>query len=270
MPPVEEADIRAAFERESASFGARPAMAAFREVVIVPQPSDSARAAARTEAERILGLIREGEDFAELARRFSDDGSGANGGDFGWYRPGQTVPEFDETLFRLARGEMSGVVETVYGAHIIRLDRVRGGERNGSHILIAAETTPADVDRARSRAAEIRAAVAAGASIMDFENEGDDLGLPRVVSERPIDQLPGAFPLELRGARVGDVLGPIDVPLGPGVTAFAVVEVTSVREAGSWAYEDARDQIRAVLQDQMFRDRLVEKLRSETYVEIRY
>lgn len=273
VTPVEEADMRAFFERERATLPPRPATLTFEQVVIAPTASDSIRAEARAEAERILGLLREGEDFAELARRFSDDpGSGSLGGDLGWVRRGIFVEEFEEAAFSLGREQISDVVDTDFGSHIIQVQRINGGERLVRHILIAAEAGEADVDRAIARAQEIIEAVRNGTPISEFEDEGEDIGLsnPVELSRDQLSQLPSGLANGLAIASVGEVLGPIEVQGQGGQPAFAVVRLTAIREAGELTYEDVREQIRAELENRQFRDELLERLRSESFVEVRW
>jgi parvulin-like peptidyl-prolyl isomerase len=75
----------------------------------------------QAEAEAILREVKEGKDFAELAKAKSQDmGSAEKGGDLGPLRRGMTVPEFEEEAFRLTEGEISPVVKTKYGYHIIK------------------------------------------------------------------------------------------------------------------------------------------------------
>jgi cyclophilin family peptidyl-prolyl cis-trans isomerase len=71
-------------------------------------------------AEKILKDLKNGIDFAELARQYSDGPSGPKGGDLGRFTRGQMVPEFDQVVFSLEPGEVSGVVETQFGYHIIK------------------------------------------------------------------------------------------------------------------------------------------------------
>jgi len=74
----------------------------------------------RRKAEEIRDrLIIGGEDFATLAKNLSADLSAANGGDLGWVGPGETVPEFDRAMSALADGEISDVVRSQFGFHII-------------------------------------------------------------------------------------------------------------------------------------------------------
>jgi len=81
---------------------------------------------ARRIAQTLLERVRAGADFAELARASSEDaGSSANGGDLGCFPAGRMVPEFDRAVFDLAPGEVSDLVRTSFGYHIIRLDSRR-------------------------------------------------------------------------------------------------------------------------------------------------
>ncbi|MDP5275728.1 peptidylprolyl isomerase [Chengkuizengella axinellae] len=74
------------------------------------------------EAEDLLQQINDGADFAELAKTYSTDpGSGANGGDLGFFGRGMMVPEFDEAAFNLSVGEVSEIVQTDFGYHIIKV-----------------------------------------------------------------------------------------------------------------------------------------------------
>ena len=75
----------------------------------------------REEIEAILERIHEGEDFAELAMEFSEDSSAENGGDLGTFYTGNMVAPFEEACIALEPGEVSGIVETDYGYHIIKL-----------------------------------------------------------------------------------------------------------------------------------------------------
>ena len=74
------------------------------------------------QAEQILGRLRKEEDFAELARQYSDDAASTpNGGDLGWIVRGQTVPEFEKAAFSLEPGTLSDVIKTQYGFHIVKV-----------------------------------------------------------------------------------------------------------------------------------------------------
>ncbi len=269
---VEESEIREVFEQERQRFGQRPATLSFRQIFLQPTASDEAREAARERAEEILEMLRDGDRFSDLAQRFSDDpGSRQQGGDLGWYRRGDgLVEEFEDAAFGLREGQTSGVVMSPFGAHIIRVERVRGAERKIHHILIAAEPDQADEERARDRAREIAQRLRDGASFQEFEDEGARFGLPDsvTVARDQLEQFPQTLASALRGALQGEVVGPVEFPLGQGVV-FAVVRMDEIRDAGEFQFEDVRDQIRANLQEQRIEERIVGRLRESTYIDIR-
>jgi hypothetical protein len=117
---LSDEEVQEAYERTlpGARIRARHILLRFPENA-TPAQIDSVRALAESLRSRLVA----GEDFATLARQYSQDtGSGANGGDLGSFGRGEMVPPFEEAAFSLAVGEISQVVETTFGLHIIRVD----------------------------------------------------------------------------------------------------------------------------------------------------
>lgn len=80
-------------------------------------------AATKQKAEKVLDEVRHGGDFAKLAKQYSeDDGSADQGGELGWIRRGQTVPQFETAAFSLPPGQISDLIQTIYGFHIIKVE----------------------------------------------------------------------------------------------------------------------------------------------------
>ena len=92
------------------------------------KPDD--RAALHQQMVPILEKARAGEDFAELARKYSEDSTRVDGGDVGLFHRGQMLPAFEAVAFSLQPGQVSGIIETPYGVHILRLE-----ERRPSRLL---------------------------------------------------------------------------------------------------------------------------------------
>lgn len=271
-PPVSDAEVEAFFEEFRGQLGQRPATISFRQIAVLPQPSDSARARARQRAEEVLEMARSGEDFAVLARRFSDDpGSREQGGDLGWHRHGGgLVAPFEDALFSpsFRVGMISDIVETSFGYHIIKLERVRGAERQARHILIRPELTPEDIDRTATRAEEATARLRAGEPIdslipiyhhPDQETDANDV---------VIDRLPPEYASALASARPGEIIGPIRMGSGDQ-TMYAIIQVTAYRPPGEYTLADLSSEIRQRLEQQKLVEELVEELRRKTYVDIR-
>jgi peptidyl-prolyl cis-trans isomerase C len=92
-------------------------------LIMVPKGSDdAAKTAARTKAADILKDVKAGKDFASLAKQHSQDpGSAQNGGDLGFFQQGQMVGPFNDVAFKLTPGQVSDLVETEFGFHIIKV-----------------------------------------------------------------------------------------------------------------------------------------------------
>lgn len=84
--------------------------------------------AARAKAEEVLKRVKAGENFENLAKEYSDDGSKQNGGDLGWFGKGRMVPEFEKAAFALQPGQTSEIVESQFGFHIIKNEGRRTGD----------------------------------------------------------------------------------------------------------------------------------------------
>ncbi len=270
-PPVTDAEIREFFESRRGELGRRPATIEFEQVVVKPEPSDSARQEALAEAREALEALQEGEDFETVARRYSDDPSTRErGGELGWFRRGRMVPAFERTAFALRPGQTSGIVETSFGFHIIKVERIRGPERLARHILIRPELSAADESATRARAEDVAAALRAGSPMDSITEAEHDPAEQSRIGPALQDSLPSPYRTQLRGAETGEVVGPFRVP-GP-TEAYAVVRVREVTEAGEYTLEDEalRAQIRDFLQREKLMREVLEELRRRTYVDIRY
>jgi peptidyl-prolyl cis-trans isomerase SurA len=129
-----------------------------REIVYKPKVNDEEKAKARARIEEYRKRIMEGgESFADLAKKYSDDpGSGSNGGDLGWQKRGTFVPEFEASVYKLEMDQISQIVETEFGFHIIQLLERRGNLVHARHILIKPEITEADLDLAIEKLDSVR------------------------------------------------------------------------------------------------------------------
>lgn len=86
---------------------------------------DDVDATVKVKAQKVLDEIKAGADFAEMAKKYGSDSTKDNGGDLGWFTRGQMVKEFEDAAFNLGVGEMSELVKTQYGYHIIKVSEMR-------------------------------------------------------------------------------------------------------------------------------------------------
>jgi len=122
------------------------------EIVFYPEASDEEKTRAKNAANDFrTQIVDSGADFAELASKNSEDfGSARLGGDLGWQTRGQFVPEFEAAAFTLEIGQVSEVVETEFGFHVIQLIERLGNRIHTRHILIQPKITDADLEKAVS------------------------------------------------------------------------------------------------------------------------
>ena len=127
---VDESELQAQYQARKDALKTQEQRRASHILIQVAADADQeALDAARSKAQELLDQIRAGADFAELAANNSDDpGSAAQGGDLGFFAKGVMAPEFEASAFALQPGEVSDLVQTQFGFHIIKLIEVRAGE----------------------------------------------------------------------------------------------------------------------------------------------
>ncbi len=150
---------------------------------VAEDASDEDKAKIKAETEAILERVKAGESFKDLAKELSEDpGSGAKGGDLGYTPRGRMVPEFDEVMFSLKPGEISDVVETKYGFHIIKVE----GKRKGNVTLEEATSEIAD-KLYRETMGKEKASATADAFLERMKNgEAISALLPKDAEEGPL------------------------------------------------------------------------------------
>jgi peptidyl-prolyl cis-trans isomerase SurA len=269
---VTDEEVTAAFEKSRAALQKRPATVTFRQIIVAPHASPAAKAKAKARADSLLTEIRKGGDFEQIAKRESmDPGTKQLGGDLGWNRRGGgLVPEFEGMMFALRPGEVSPVIETAFGYHIIRVDRVQSAEVKARHILIAPVIDSADVAAARveadSVAAQWRRGVPYDTLLKKHHDPTEEKG---VLQPFPRDSLPASYSAALTGAKAGDVTAPFELANPRGQPKFAVLQVVSATDAGEYNQSEIRDQIRAQLSEERSIRQLLDEMRKQTYVSLR-
>ncbi|MEM9601820.1 MAG: SurA N-terminal domain-containing protein [Pseudomonadota bacterium] len=256
---LDEDTIEGEYQRRIGEFGRAEAREASHILVAVDDiESGSEVDAAREKAEALLVRIRAGEDFSAIAASDSDDAGSADiGGSLGEFERGVMTPAFDDAVFSLDVGQISDVVQTDFGFHIIRLDRI-------------AETTAAPLDEVRGEIeAGLRAQLASEAfadqretlSAESFENPNsldsaaDLLGVEVQVSDWVSAELTdglGAFPAVLEAIRSDDVfnqaLNSEIIDLGP--ERSVVLRLEDVQATELKPLDEVRAQIEGELLDQ--------------------
>jgi len=272
--PASDTEVRRAFAEAQAQAPnrLRPASISFRQIVVKPEPTQAQQAAALVRAESALAEVRRGGDFSVVARRLSDDpGSKELGGDLGWFRRGQMVQAFERVAFRMRPGQISDIVTTPFGYHIILVDRVQPGEIKARHILITPVLTGRELTAARTIADTVAERLRAGANFDSLYTLFADTVEVKSVGPLPRTQLPPVYASILEGASAGDIPPVFAAAAEDSLhTKYVVVRVDDVSPERPYTYEEVRDQVRTNLQRENAVAELLRTLRRQTYVDIRY
>jgi peptidyl-prolyl cis-trans isomerase SurA len=133
---VDASEVEAYYQGHRDEFN-QPAQARARHIFfrIEPGAARPQLEAVQTRATRVLQEARNGGDFANLARLYSEDATAPNGGDLGFIRRGQALPEFEQVIFAMKEGDISEVIRTPNGLHIVKVETfTKGSERPFSEI----------------------------------------------------------------------------------------------------------------------------------------
>lgn len=267
-----EREIRKFYDDRRQTLPPQPPTVSLKQLVIRPEPSAAAKAAAFQLADSLAKAIRDGADFAVAARRFSQDPvSAQQGGDMDWFRRGVMVRPFEDAAFSLKRGTISNPVETVFGYHVIQVQQVQPTEVKVRHILITPAVDSLDIARARTFIDSLHALVAGGASFDSLQALFHDPSEEREAIGAVVDSLGPVYTSAIAGVAEGGVSEVFPLALdGSGAPSkLAFVRVIKRIPAGPQPYDQLRERIRRVLGEAMSWDRYYDDLRRRVYIEIR-
>lgn len=201
---------------------------------------------ARKKAQDVLKQLQAGGNFADLAKKYSEDpGSGKNGGSLGWIGKGRTVPEFEQAAFSLAKGATSGLVQSSYGFHIIRVD-----DKQAAHVKTLDEVK----DQIEGSIRQQKAAQAAANQVNSLLAQARSQGLEKAAAAKGLnvistdfvsrtDNLPGiGNSPQFMGAVFGQAekSPPDQVQVAQG---YAIFDVVAIKPAATPTFEEIRSRV---------------------------
>lgn len=272
---VTEAEVSEAYASNKDKLPKKEARIGLRQIVIATHASDAAKARARAKIDSIrVELEAHPNDFETIAKRESMDPSSKElGGDLGWNRRGKMVPEFDRVMFALNPGAIGPIVETTFGYHIIRVDRVQPAEVKARHILIRPTLDSADEAKAHALANDVAKAWRSGASFdsLSVKYHDEAGGEEKTIPEFPRSELPEAYRNAIEGKKLNEILDPFPIAdPQAGKDKFVIAQITFLDEAGDYTLPEMRDRIRSQLSEERSMRRLIDSLKKQTYVSMRY
>lgn len=207
----------------------------YAQIVINVPVSSAEKARIREKLEGYRKRVLNGEDFATLAILYSQDGSSKNGGELGFVNRGELVPEFEASAFKLRKGEVSEIVESKFGFHIIQLIERRGEQINVRHILLKPSFGTTEINETFAKADSIYKAIKSDSltfseAAQRFSDDGDSrYNGGNVINQKngttrfETDEVDPTVFFQLEKMNTGEVSSPIQSLSAEGNTAFRIL-----------------------------------------------
>lgn len=238
-----------------------PPVYSVSHIMVSPKANQDLQNDARKKAEDILERVRNGEDFAELAKTHSEDpGSGPRGGDLGFFGRGDMVSEVETAVYELAPGEISEVIQSDFGFHVLKMEEIDGPRVRARHILFTLQPSEEDAAGAYQKAVKFYERVRAGEDFTELAKTESDhkesAKLGGKLGNYTEHQPPPGFATILSTMALGSVSQPVQTEFG-----WHVVKVTD--DDGT-----VEELVRQVKIQEYF-ERVLAETREKLYVDIR-
>jgi len=266
--PVSKEDLQAYYDQHRDDYRVPEQVSVSHILIKTPLPGPDGKVDAkgtedaRKKAEDVLKQLKAGGNFADLARKYSEDpGSGKNGGSLGWIGRGRTVPEFEKAAFSLAKGSTSDLVQSSYGFHIIRVD-----DQQSAHVKTLDEVK----DQIEESIKQQKAAQAAANQVNALLAQARTAGLEKAAAAKGLnvvstdfvsrtDSLPGiGNSPQFMGAVFGQAekSPPDQVQLPQG---YAIFEVTAIKPPATPTFDEIRSRVESEFKNERVAALLTQK-----------
>ena len=218
------------------------------QIIISNRPGEAAYKQAYDKISDVLLRLSQGYSFPDLAREYSDDPvSKTLGGDLGFVRRGEFVQQYEEIAFSIEEGQISEIVETEFGYHIIQLIEKQGERVHTRHILVTAEPAAEDRDKTLIKIRDYYFLLNESPTLFDSliqslsneENPHPDLGYIGWIEHSYLPH--ESYRSALFGTSAGDITPPFETPEG-----FHILKVLNLKEGGIPTLEEYYPQIEAL------------------------
>ncbi|EQB63126.1 MAG: PpiC-type peptidyl-prolyl cis-trans isomerase [candidate division Zixibacteria bacterium RBG-1] len=259
------------YEMYKDSLPEQPQSVHLAHILLTVQLSQSTLDSLKIKLENIRKEATSGTDFATLAAKYSEDPTAKTGGDLGFFQKGELDPEFEKAAFGLKVGEISGVVQSQFGLHLIKLEEKKGDQIHARHILLIAKPSEKDLAEARDKADSLYQAIKNGADFGELANQFSEDEESKVQNGDlgwfPVAQLEQVFQDALRDLKVGEYSPPVESRFGLHI--FKLVGQKESRKVSlETDWDSIKEMARRYKTNLEIQDWLKE-LRKTTYVEVK-
>jgi peptidyl-prolyl cis-trans isomerase SurA len=269
---VSRVEVERFYQEFKDSIPEQPEGVRLAHILLDITPSSKIEDSVKVQAERLRQQILDGADFAAVSSEYSSLGAGANGGDLGYVESGDMVPEFARAAFKLDVGEISGVVRTEFGYHVIKCEGKRGDKSHLRHLLLAVQPSAEDTARTITLADSLIAVIQGGQDFAEiakaYSRDDDSRAQGGELGWFALQNMPEGFAEAVSGwTTPGEVRGPVKSRFG-----VHILKLLDYQPGKVLTLEEDFDRIKDLArQDKTGRmvDEWIADLKSRTFIEYR-
>ncbi|TET93630.1 MAG: hypothetical protein E3J26_06005 [Candidatus Zixiibacteriota bacterium] len=269
---VSRHEVEEFYQKFQDSLPGQPEAVKLAHILLPIEPSQQIEDSIKARAAKLRQQVLDGADFAAISTRYSSMGAGAGGGDLGYVSRTDVVPEFARAAFKLSVGDISGVIRTQFGYHVIKCEGKKGDRLKLRHILLAVQPSSEDTQKVTQLADSLLLAAENGgdfqqmAKIFSADNntrvQGGELGWFATL------ELPTMFASEVAGWQTpGEYRGPVYSQFG-----LHILKLLDYQPPRQFTLEEDFDEIKEMArQEKTARlvDRWISEIKEKTHIEYR-
>jgi len=265
-------EVEAFYETYKDSLPVQPERVNISHLSIRPKVGGEGQDVVLQKAREILAQAKAGADFEQLAEKYSQDpGSAQRGGDLGYFARGTMLPEFERVAFALQPGEISDIVRTRLGYHIIRAEDRRGEDIRARHILLIAHITERDEREALESITQLRERALSGEDFAQlartFSEDETTASEGGALGWIPVERLPSDFKPVVDRLEPGGISPPVHSASG-----YHLIRLNNREKGGSITLQNGWTLLENLVRQQKIKEtfaRMIEKERERIYVDVR-
>ena len=271
---ITPAEAEKYFNENMAKFPRRPAAIKVQVIQIPIEPDTLEKAAVRKRAADALARIKKGEPFSRLAQALSEDpGTAQSGGDLGWFKRGSLDSTFELAAFKIPAGQISGIVTTPFGYHLIKVEETdpAKGEIHARHILFRVSPSEADAERAKKKIEDIRTQAVKGVDFgtlaRRYSKYKGPAGSDGDLGFLPLNVFSNDFRAALDTLELGEITQPLLNPQG-----YHLFKVNDRQPERAYQVAEIKDDLPELVRQQKLKeqyDTFIADLRKKAHVEYR-
>jgi peptidyl-prolyl cis-trans isomerase SurA len=268
---VSNGEVREFYSTYKDSLPIQPEGIKLAHILMPVEASAETVDSARATITRILSEIQNGLEFGAAARQYSQDLTAEAGGDLGWFGRGDMVPTFENAAFALVPGQISGVVRTRYGFHLVKCLEKTADRVHAGHILLSLTPAAADSAATFARADSVATAAREGGDYcllaQTYSQDEESQKNCGELGWYPVAEMFPEFKQALVSAKVDDLVGPVSTQFG-----WHVLRVLGRRSERSLDLTEDWDSIKEMARREKTSrvvSEWIEGIRAETYIDVR-